>query len=186
MLSVFLVAVGLTMDNFAVALASGCSRRGALPLSRILLVGGSFTLAHIVMLSIGWLGGWELGQRMDRWDHWVAFILLAFVGLKMIKESLENEPAVDFSKAVSWRIVVGLSVATSLDALGVGIALSLENAPFWTTLVLMAVCVFITSYAGFLLGQLLGQRFGKIMEIIGGLVLIGLGTKILLSGLGIW
>ena len=185
-ISALAIALGLCMDNFAVTLASGCGHRGAVPAKRILLVGTCFTLAHIIMLSLGWFGGWELGHRINRWDHWIAFALLAFVGLKMIREALENEPAPDFSKTLSWRMLVFLSLATSLDALGVGVALSLENAPFWITLVFMAVCVFITSYAGFLLGQLLGRRFGKIMEIAGGVVLIGLGLKILLSGLGIW
>ena len=171
------------MDNFAVTLASGCGHRGPLPKSRILLVGTCFMLAHVIMFSFGWLGGWELGQRMNRWDHWVAFALLAFVGLKMIKESLEDEPAPDFGTSLSWRMLLFLSLATSLDALGVGVALSLENAPFWITVFFMAVCVFLTSYAGFVLGQLLGRRFGKVMEVVGGAVLIGLGTKILLNGL---
>lgn len=174
------------MDNFAVTLASGCRRTKPLPAQRILLVGGCFTLAHCIMLSFGWLGGWELGHFIDRWDHWIAFFLLVFVGIKMIKESLENEPAPDFAGSISFRFIVLLSLATSLDALGVGIALSLERASFWMTFLFMAACVFTTSYAGFLLGQLLGRRFGKIMEVTGGLVLIGLGTKILLSGLGIW
>ena len=147
---------------------------------------GSFTLAHIIMLSLGWLGGWELGHFIDRWDHWIAFFLLVFVGIKMIKESLENESAPDFAGRISFRFIVLLSLATSLDALGVGIALSLEQASFWMTFLFMTVCVFATSYAGFVLGQLLGRHFGKAMEVTGGLVLIGIGTKILLSGLGIW
>lgn len=174
------------MDNFAVTLASGCGRSGRLPVHRILGVGICFTLAHVVMLSIGWFGGWELGQRINRWDHWIAFLMLAFVGIKMIKESLENKPALDVTKSLTWKMMLFLSAATSLDALGVGVALSLENAPFWMTLLFMAGCVFLTSCAGFVLGQLLGRRFGKIMEVAGGLVLIGLGTKILLNGLGIW
>lgn len=174
------------MDNFAVTLASGCGRSGKLPAGKVLSVGICFTLAHVIMFSLGWLGGWELGQRLNSWDHWVAFFMLAFVGCKMIKESLENEPALDLQKTLTLRMMVFLSIATSLDALGVGIALSLENAPFWMTLLFMAGCVFVTSYAGFRLGQLLGRRFGKVMEIMGGLVLVGLGTKILLSGLGIW
>ena len=173
------------MDNFAVSLASGCGRNGPLHVSKILLVSISFVLAHIIMLSVGWFGGWELGQHISRWDHWIAFLLLAFVGFKMLKEALENELAPDFSQTLPWKIIIGLSIATSLDALAVGVALSLEDASFWMTLTFMAVCVFVTSYAGFLLGQLLGRRFGKAMEVLGGLVLIGLGTKILLNGLGI-
>lgn len=184
--SALAIALGLCMDNFAVTLASGCAHRCILPTRRVLLVAACFMLAHMIMFGTGWLGGWELGQWMNRWDHWVAFALLVFVGIKMIGESLQNKPAPDFSQVLSWRMLVFLSLATSLDALGVGVALSLENAPFWMTFIFMAVCVFLTSCAGFELGRRLGQRFGKVMEILGGLVLIGLGTKILLSGLGIW
>ena len=174
------------MDNFAVTVASGCTKSGPLHVKRILLIGASFALAHMVMLSLGWFGGWELGHYIDRWDHWIAFLMLVFVGLKMIKETWENKAAPDFGNGLSLRTMLLLCIATSLDALGVGIALSLEKAPFLATLISMAVCVFVTSYAGFLLGQMLGERFGKVMEVVGGLVLIGLGTKILLNGLGIW
>ena len=181
MLSSFLIALGLSMDNFAVTLACGCSRSGHLPVGRVLWVGCCFTLAHIVMLSAGWFGGWELGQFIDSWDHWIAFLMLVFIGCKMIKESLENKPGLDLEKVFSLRLMLFLSVATSVDALGVGVALSLENAPFWMTLLFMASCVFVTSCVGFVLGQLLGRRFGKIMEVAGGVVLIGIGIKLLLS-----
>lgn len=185
MLSSFLVAAGLCMDNFAVTIAAGCSQRTRFSRRNILFISSSFALAHVIMFSAGWLGGWELGQRMNRWDHWIAFFLLAFVGVKMIKEAFEEEHEPQLETRLSWRHLV-IATATSLDALGVGVALSLENAPFWTTLVFMAVCVFLTSCAGFWLGRLLGKKFGTIMEVAGGLVLVGLGVKILLSGLGIW
>ncbi len=186
LLSAFLIAASLSMDNFAISLASGCSRGGPLHRGRILLVSASFSLAHIVMFGLGWWGGWELGQWINRWDHWIAFFILAFVGAKMIKEALADLSVPDFGQVLPWKRIIGLSVAASLDALGVGVALSLEKAPFWMTLIFMTGCVFVTSYAGFLLGRLLGKRFGKVMEIAGGVVLIGLGTKILFSGLGIW
>jgi len=173
------------MDNLAVTIAAGCSRKARFSVRQIVFISSSFALAHVLMFSTGWLGGWELGQRINRWDHWIAFFLLAFVGLKMIKEAFEEEHAPSLEGRLSWQHLT-IAVATSLDALGVGVALSLESAPFWMTLIFMAICVFLTSCAGFWLGRLLGKKFGTIMEVSGGMVLVGLGTKILLSGLGIW
>lgn len=173
------------MDNFAVTIAAGCAN-GGVPRGRALLISAVFALAHIVMFSAGWLGGHELGRLIDRWDHWVAFAVLVFIGGKMLWGSAEETQKPDGHWLWQGRTIAGLAVATSLDALGVGIALSLEEAPFGLTLGLMTACVAVTSYAGFGLGRLLGGQFGKRMEIVGGLVLIGIGTKVLLSGLGIW
>ena len=184
-LSALLVALGLSMDNFAVTLACGCAdcriRHG-----RAFGVSVSFTVAHVIMFCTGWWGGAELGRWIDRFDHWIAFVVLVFIGAKMVKESLESKKGPDLQRLVSVRSVAALAVATSLDALLVGMALSLTAAPFWLTLCFMAGCVFVTSYAGFFLGCFLGSRFGRLMEALGGIVLAGVGTKVLLAGLGIW
>ena len=184
-LSALVVALGLSMDNFAVTLACGCAdcrvRHG-----RTFCVSVSFALAHIIMFCAGWLGGRELGRWMDHFDHWVAFVALVYIGFKMIKETFEKKEGLDLRNLVSAKTVAALAVATSLDALLVGMALSLTAAPFGLTLGFLAVCVFITSYAGFFLGCFLGRRFGKVMEALGGVALVGVGTKVLLSGLGIW
>ena len=184
-LATFAIAVGLSMDNFAVTIASGCGARGAIAWQERMKVALSFVLAHIVMFSAGWLGGQELGRLIDSWDHWVAFFVLVFIGVKMMCEAgkAQTQP---LAHTLPGRIIVGLAIATSLDALGVGIALSLEQARFWLTLIFMSGCVFITSYTGFALGERLGQRFGQVMQVIGGLVLTCIGIKVLLSGLGIW
>ena len=173
------------MDNFAIAIAAGCTR-GKITGRRVLQISVCFALAHIIMFSSGWLGGQELGRVIDKWDHWVACGVLAFIGGKMIYEALSETQSSDSSWTQSYGLIGWFALATSLDALGVGIAISLENAPFWWTLWLMAGCVFVTSFVGFELGRSLGERFGVRMEILGGLVLVGFAIKILLSGLGIW
>ncbi len=184
-LSAFIVAVSLSMDTLAVTIASGCACNNGVRHGRTLVVSLSFVLAHIIMLSAGWLGGQELGRHIDRFDHWIAFVALAFIGLKMIKESFEKKDAPDMCHVLTIKTIIALSIATSLDALLVGIALSLASAPYWLTLGAMALCVFVISYAGFFVGSFLGSRFGSVMEALGGVALVGVGTKVLLSGLGI-
>ncbi len=185
-LSAFIVALGLSMDNFAVTIASGCAEHGAVKHGRTLAVSFCFALAHVLMFCAGWWGGRELGRMIDRFDHWTAFFVLVLIGLKMIKESFEKKQSPDLCRVLSFKTVLALAIATSLDALLVGMALSLSAAPFILTLLCLALCVFVTSYGGFFLGSILGRRFGSLMEVLGGLALMGVGTKVLLSGLGIW
>lgn len=185
MLSALFVALGLSMDNFAVTIASGC-RGGQIRHKQTFLISLSFAVAHIIMLSAGWWCGRELGRFFDRFDHWIAFAVLVFIGAKMVKESFEEQTGPNLCHALELKTLLALAVATSLDALGVGMALSLTQAPYVLTLCFMTGCVFVTSYSGFFLGAWLGCRFGKVMETLGGLVLCLVGTKVLLSGLGIW
>ena len=185
-LSAFVVALGLSMDNFAVTIASGCADRGELKHARVLGVSVSFALAHVIMFCAGWWGGRELGRVIDRFDHWIAFFVLAFIGLKMIKEAFEHKEKPELCRRLSVKTVLALAVATSLDALLVGMALSLSAAPFGLTLSFLALCVLATSYSGFFLGSFLGRRFGTVMEVLGGAALLAVSVKVLLSGLGIW
>lgn len=185
-LSSFIVALGLSMDNFAVTIASGCADRGRIRHGRTFWVSFTFVMAHVIMLCAGWWGGKELGRWIDRFDHWIAFFVLVFIGVKMIKEAFEKKQGPDLCRVLSVKTVLALAVATSLDALLVGMALSLTAAPFALTLAFMAGCVFVTSYTGFFLGSFLGHKFGTLMEVLGGVALAGVGTKVLLSGLGIW
>lgn len=185
-LSALAVALGLSMDNFAVTIASGCGCGKSVRRKHAFWISLSFALAHVLMFGAGWLGGRELGRFIDRFDHWIAFFVLAFIGAKMIKEAFSKKEEPDWCRVISARTVLALAVATSLDALLVGIALSLSSAPFWLTMWFLAGCVFATSYTGFYLGVYLGARFGAAMEALGGLALIAAGSKVLLGGLGIW
>ncbi|MBQ7908317.1 MAG: manganese efflux pump [Elusimicrobiaceae bacterium] len=184
-LSSFIVALSLSMDNFAVTIASGCSAGRDLRFKHIFSVSMCFVMAHVLMFSAGWFGGKELGRVIDRFDHWAAFVVLVFIGLKMVKEAFEKKENPNLCRIISFKSILALALATSLDALLVGIALSLTAAPFALTLLSMAVCVFVTSYAGFYLGNFLGARFGTAVEVLGGVALAGVGVRVLLSGLGI-
>ena len=185
-LSCFVVALGLSMDNFAVAIASGCLCKTSLRPGYILGVSACFVLAHALMLSIGWVGGQELGRIMDRFDHWISFLVLFLIGIKMIKESFEKKEESVFCKKATFNTILILALATSLDALFVGLALSFTGAPFFLTLLLMVCCVFLTSCTGFYLGHFLGRRFGTVVEVMGGVSLMSIGVKVLFNGLGIW
>ena len=185
-LSALLVALGLSMDNLAVTIASGCPHQNKIPLTYIGKVSALFAVAHFIMFSVGWLGGAGVGRYIGAVDHWIAFAILAFIGARMVKEARNPQDEEDVCVLHSFKTLLALSVATSLDALLVGIGLAFTEAPFWVTVLTLTACVFVTSWAGFYLGAFLGRKFGKVMEALGGLALILIGLKLLLEGLGIW
>lgn len=185
-LSSLLVALGLSMDNFAVTVASGCCHRLRIPKTYILKVSVLFALAHFAMFSAGWLFGAGAERYIGAVDHWIAFLILVFIGGRMIKESRGKQEKEDACELHSLRTLLALAVATSVDALLVGMGLAFTAAPFWPTVWTLSACVLATSAAGFWLGAFLGRKFGKIMEALGGVVLIVIGLKLLLEGLGIW
>ena len=182
-LSSFLVAFGLSMDNMAVTLSAGCAQRTG-PVSRILWqISTLFALAHFLMFALGYEGG-TLVHAGHKAGAWTAFIILLVIGGRMIKNAFSSQPEVQ-PLFTLLRTQIYLAVATSLDALFVGAGMGLSAASFWPTILLVTGCVFITSFCGFYMGQLLGRKFGPKMEMIGGGVLILLGAKVLLEGLGI-
>ena len=186
-LSSLLVALGLSMDNWAVTIASGCSHHDAIPKSYIFKVSSLFAIAHFAMFSGGWLCGAGLGKYIGAVDHWIAFAILVFIGFRMIKESRSREESgQDVCVLHTFKMLCALAVATSLDALLVGMGLAFTAAPFWATVLMLTACVFVTSWTGFYVGAYLGRKFGKVMEALGGAVLILIGLKLLLEGVGIW
>lgn len=185
-LSSLLVALGLSMDNWAVTIASGCSHREAIAKAYIFKVSALFAAAHFVMFSGGWLCGAGVGKYIGAVDHWIAFAILLFIGARMVKESREEKAEEQACVLHSFKTLCALAVATSLDALLVGMGLAFTAAPFWATVLTLTVCVFATSWSGFYVGAYLGRKFGKGMEALGGVVLILIGVKLLLEGVGIW
>lgn len=183
-LSIFLIGVGLSMDNFAVSLAAG-TIRPAPKLATVLKMSGLFALAHFVMFSTGWLLGSGIGTWIRAIHPWIAFAILCFIGVRMLQEAKEQHKPISANTLRSVKMCLLLAAATSIDAWLVGMGLSFARAPFWLTVSVMAGCVFITSWAGFKMGAWMGQRLGSVAERIGGVLLILIGVKLLLEGLGI-
>lgn len=136
------------------------------------------------MFSLGFEGG-VLIHAGRKAGAWAACLILAFIGTRMIKNAYQ--PA-DIARPLfsSLKTQFVLAVATSLDALFVGAGMAFSDVPFWQTVLFITGCVYITSWSGFYTGRILGQKFGPHMEQLGGIVLILLGVKILLEGVGIW
>jgi putative Mn2+ efflux pump MntP len=181
--TILLIAIGLAMDCFAVSLGVGTARTavGLRPTFRLFF---HFGLFQGGMTLLGWLAGKSVATYVSGVDHWVAFILLAFVGGRMIRSGLrkEGEPPT-FSDPSRGLTLVMLSVATSIDALAVGLSLALLSVNvLWAALLIGGVSA-ILSLVGLMVGNQLGLRFGKTMEVIGGLILIGIGIRTLITHL---
>lgn len=179
---ILLIAVGLSLDAFAVSI--GASSSGAVSDARSRFrLSFHFGLFQFLMPVIGWFLGSTIAPMIKNVDHWLAFILLAYVGIKMIKESFEPQGEKEKTNPSKGRTLVILSIATSIDALVVGFSLALINVDIWQPSVLIGIITGFLSLLGIYIGDFLGSRIGSKMELIGGLVLIGIGAKILISHL---
>ncbi len=180
-LTLLLISIGLAMDCLAVSLAAGTKK--AIPRVRTatvlaLLFGGFQFLMNVV----GWAVGLTLLPVISGFDHWVAFLLLAGIGGKMIYEGARGEGDVEWSGLRSHTLLL-LAVATSIDSLGVGLSFALLATGILIPALVIGIVSAAVSYAGVFLGSRLTERFGERMEILGGIILIGIGTQILLEHL---
>ncbi len=183
LLTIFLLAVGLGVDAFSVAIGIGAANKikSWLPVVRLSFAFGIF---QFIMPLIGWLAGSTVVQMIEKFDHWVAFGLLALIGGKMIWEGFErdnNEEKAD--QTSGWPLLL-LSIATSIDALAVGFSLSLLKTPVLFPALIIGVVCFIMTAIGMIFGKGLARIFGRKVEILGGLVLIAIGVKILIEHIG--
>lgn len=180
-MTIFGIAVALAMDAFAVALAAGAVLN---PLTgrHLFRFGFHFGLFQALMPVLGWLVGMSVQKWISAYDHWIAFVLLGFVGGRMIVEAFEEK---DEKKAASdptrGMTMVMLSVATSIDALAVGLSLAMLEVSVWVPAAVIGVVAGMLTVFGMLLGRKLGGNWGKRVEVCGGLVLCGIGLKILLE-----
>ncbi len=182
----FLLAIGLSMDAFAVSLCKGLSMKKA-GLREGAICGAWFGGFQALMPVLGFLLGSLFAGVIEAFDHWVAFGLLAIIGINMLKEAFscgcEQESA---DADLSFKTMLTMAVATSIDALAVGISLAMAGDVHIVWAVLLIGCItFIMCVVGVKLGNLFGSRYEKKAQIAGGVILILLGTKILLEHLGI-
>lgn len=189
--TVFLLAVALSMDAFAVALASGCAIR-EVRLRQYVRVSAAFGFFQFFMPVLGWFLGQSVHHFIEAWDHWLAFVLLAWIGGNMLRSGIgglrKNEPVScpQSDPTAGWNLLL-LAVATSIDALAVGVSLSLAGGVnIWMAITIIGCTTFLLSAIGVKAGGVFGARFEKKAELAGGIILICLGLKILLEHLGIF
>ena len=181
--SIILIAVGLGMDALSVAVGAGAALRGNAA-GAILRLSLSFGGFQFVMPVAGWMAGRTVADLIGRFDHWLAFLILAYIGGNMIRSAFRKGPA--GGKAVDptrgFQLLL-LSIATSIDALAVGLSLAFLNVSILYPSAVIGVIAFGMTAAGVVFGGRLGRRFGKRMEAAGGVILIGIGIKILFEHL---
>ena len=177
---VLALALALAMDATAVAGARGLAAPVVRPRDA-LLVGLLFGGAQALMPALGWLLGDRLGPWVADWDHWVAFVLLAGIGAKMLWEA--RQPAAAAEGGLQLRVLLVLALATSVDAFAAGITLPMIGAPLLLSLVTIGVTTALLSAGALLLGRRFGARWGRRLDALGGVALILLGVKILVQHL---
>ena len=181
LISVFFIGVGLSMDAFAVSVCKGLSVPRAKK-SHLIITGLYFGGFQALMPLIGYLLGVNFRHMITSVDHWIAFILLALIGINMIREAREESEELDASFSV--KAMLPLAIATSIDALAVGITFAFLHVQIVPAITFIGVTTFILSVIGVKIGNLFGAKYKSYAEIAGGIVLILLGTKILLEHLG--
>ena len=181
-----MLAVGLSMDAFAVSICKGLSMKKA-DFRAQAICGAWFGGFQALMPLIGFFLGTMFAQAIEAFDHWVAFGLLAVIGINMLKEAFEKEcECCDKNADFSAKTMFVMAVATSIDALAVGISLAMAgNVNIVVAVILIGVTTFLLSGLGVKIGNIFGNRFEKKAQVAGGVILILLGTKILLEHLGI-
>jgi putative Mn2+ efflux pump MntP len=181
-ITIVIIAVGLAMDAFVVSIVSGSAYKD-LHVRHALRMALFFGAFQAIMPLIGSLAGLTLRDYILHWDHWIAFGLLAAVGAKMIYESFKIKSDGQSSDPSNITVLLALSVATSIDALAVGITLSLIAGSIILAVSIIGLVTFVMSYLGVQIGKRFGHFFESGIEALGGVILIAIGTKILFEHL---
>jgi putative Mn2+ efflux pump MntP len=178
--SLILLSIGLAMDAFSVATVTGFGL-SRIKMSDATRMSVSFGVAHTVMPVLGWYLGSTVSRLISGFDHWVAFLLLAFVGGKMVLEGVKGDGEVDPQKILGTMSLLLFTVAVSIDALAVGLSFSLERIPIFIPSLFIGAGTLIFTFIGLMIGNRTGQAFGRKAQIFGGLVLILIGARIVFT-----
>lgn len=182
-IQVVLIGIGLSMDAFAVSVCKGLKMK-KIDIKYSILIAAFFGFFQALMPLVGWLLGTQFEKYITSFDHWIAFGLLAVIGGKMIYEAFQKEGD---SCPITYDIkeLFTLAIATSIDALAVGITFAFLKANIWTSIFIIGVLTFVISLIGVLIGNRFGVKYKNKAEFAGGAILILIGLKILLEHLGI-
>lgn len=181
-IELFLIAVGLSMDAFAVSVCKGLSA-GKVRLRHALIAGLWFGGFQALMPFLGWLLGVRFQSLITNVDHWIAFVLLVLIGGNMVRESFGEEEKLDAS--FTPKAMLPLAVATSIDALAMGVTFAFLQVNIAFAVLFIGITTFVLSAVGLIIGNIFGARFKTLAERFGGAVLILMGVKILLEHLGV-
>jgi putative Mn2+ efflux pump MntP len=182
LLTSFFIAVGLAMDAFAVSLGIGTGRQADTRRAKFRLA-FHFSIFQTGMTILGWLAGSTIVKYIAAFDHWVAAGLLTYVAVNMIRSGIHPDAETYQSDPSKGKILIVLSVATSLDALAVGLSMAMLKTAVWMPSIIIGVVTFLLSSVGLLAGGELGKKFGKRMEILGGLILLAIGARVVYTHL---
>lgn len=181
-LTIIIIALGLAMDAFAVSVTSGLTIN-QLHIKHALRIAFFFGGFQAVMPVLGWMAGLTVRDLIASVDHWIAFGFLTFIGAKMIYEAIRIESLEKRGNPLKWSILILLAVATSIDALAVGLTFAILQVSIILPILIIGVITFFLSFAGVYIGDRLGHFLENKIEIAGGLILIGIGLKILIEHL---
>ena len=182
LIEIILIALSLSMDAFAVSICKGLSVYKTKP-KHALIAGAYFGIFQALMPVVGFFLGKQFESLITSIDHWIAFALLGIIGINMIRESRKESEEVNSS--FSFKAMLPMAVATSIDALAVGITFAFLSAGITLSAVIIGVITFVVSAAGVKIGNVFGSKFKSKAELAGGIVLVLMGFKILLEHLGI-
>jgi putative Mn2+ efflux pump MntP len=178
--SILVIAIGLGMDAFSVAIGVGANAR-AISFGPVFRLSFFFGLFQVLMPIAGWSAGVSVANYIAGYDHWIAFGLLALVGGKMIMDSFNEEARGHAADPTKGLTLIILSVATSIDALAVGLSFAFLKISIFYPSIIIGIVAFLMTAIGMFFGEKLGKIVGKRVEILGGLILIGIGVKILIE-----
>lgn len=181
-LEIFLIGIGLAMDAFAVSICKGLSVT-KLKIKNALTCGFYFGGFQALMPFIGYILGVQFKESIEAIDHWIAFLLLGFIGFNMIKEAFEEEETCN--NDFSFKAMIPLAIATSIDALAVGVTFAFLSVNIIYAITIIGITTFIIGAIGVKIGHIFGMKYKSKAEMTGGIILIVMGLKILLEHLGI-
>lgn len=181
---ILLIGVGLSMDAFAVSICKGLSVQKVQG-KHLLCVGAYFGIFQALMPMLGYFLGTTFASLIDQFDHWIAFILLAIIGANMIREALGSDDEEEANADFGFKTMLMLAIATSIDALAVGVTFALDKTNIFLAAGLIGLTTFTLSPIGLMVGNRFGLRYKRKAELVGGVVLILIGLKLLLEGLGL-
>lgn len=183
--SIILISVSLAMDAFAVSICSGVSLDKKV-ISTAFFIGFLFGAFQALMPVLGWLGGTQFAEFIEDIDHWIAFGLLCVIGGKMILSAFKTKDCddkVDKKNNLRFIVLLGLAVATSIDALAVGVVFAFQDVSILLPVIIIGLITFVLSFIGVLIGKKCYSILEGKIEIIGGIILISIGIKILIEDL---